>query len=175
MMMSDELKAIEARVADGFTHVGDNRILLARITELEAENERILGSHDAYAAEAEDAIADRKDAEAALERALADGAAIRETLDFIKDLEVEVVFRGHGEDYAKMAFPLRHWQNLCKAHAADHPGDKLPAGLREKVLAACYLPADAPESGWPQEAVDAAACIKEQICVVLDETEAEDD
>ena len=63
-MTNDKLKAIEARVADGFTHVGDNRILLARITELEAENKRILGSHDAYADKYEDELLDRKSAEA---------------------------------------------------------------------------------------------------------------
>ena len=63
-MTRDELKAIEERVADGFTHVGDNRILLARITELEAENKRILGSHDAYADKYEDELLDRKSAEA---------------------------------------------------------------------------------------------------------------
>ena len=75
----------------------------------------------------EDAIAELK---AALKRALADGAAMREAMDFIKDLEVEVMFRGHGEDYAKMAFPMRHWRNLCKVHAADHPSDKLPAVVK---------------------------------------------
>ena len=65
-MTNDKLKAIEARVADGFTHVGDNRILLARITELEAENKRILGSHDAYADKYEDELLDRKSAELTL-------------------------------------------------------------------------------------------------------------
>ena len=158
-MTRNELKAIEARVADGFTHVGDNRILLARITELEAENKRILGSHDAYADKYEDELLDRKsaealaddlenqiaeltlgmdDAEAALERALADGAAMRAALEKAAVLDVgrpiprggyeaalvEGIVRGQDEarDYVKAI--------VAKA-LTDHPGDKLLAELAD--------------------------------------------
>ena len=64
-------------------------------------------------------------------------------------------------------YKLEEAEAAAQTALADHSGDKLLAALREKVLAACYLPAEAPEKGWPQEAVDAVASVKEQICAAL--------
>ena len=62
----------------GTEHLGPVKPTYQRIAELEAENKRILGSHDAYAAKYEDELQDRKAAEALvadLENQIAEGLA----------------------------------------------------------------------------------------------------
>ena len=117
------------------THLKELAARDARIVELEAENERILGSHDAYAAEAEDAQLDRKDAEAALERALADGAAMRESFreTVMAALAILPMQRDpHPDDnlqkLVNMAGGLL--KDSMDQILSDHPGDKLLAVVK---------------------------------------------
>lgn len=47
-------------------------------------------------------------------------AELEGATQFFKELEdVELMFRGHAEDYVKMAFPRRYWATLCQALAGD--------------------------------------------------------
>lgn len=48
-------------------------------------------------------------------RGVSQAADIAGAFEFIKDLEVELMFRGHGEDYVRVTLPRHQWVRLCDA------------------------------------------------------------